>query len=1254
MKKQRIDQPKAFPVKLLAASAALAFSTGLAVAETNLADVPLANSTTLAIPPNLALIIDDSGSMDEENMPGGNSSNINNYCYRWRGYNTLAYNPAITYRAPIKADGTRFPDTNFAAAPRDGYFPVNGTATMYDNNTINTNFNLNLFSSMSATVTFPDFGTSAYRATSVLATRPNNSTFELLATSPSPANGNTNEDTVGQSIRDSINANTATTGCTASYSTTNNAPVYGTLTVTCATANVKSGSIPAITLQRTSGTGTATFGYNAFTGPNTVFYATHKTDANSTNCAANANYDVVTDKANIAAPGVATGSAAALTNFANWYSYYRKRSFLMKAGVGEAFARLEEDKFRVGYFTISSSDSEVTDAASMPNADLAHSLFSGTTSASHRGQWYTKLYATKSAGWTPLRGALSRMGRIYSGKVAGWDPVQYSCQRNFALLTSDGYWNTDRENGSYRANREDNTTEVGDQDGVAGATRPERDTLATQNTLADVAYYYYHNDLRTSAKNNCTGAARSDASTGDVCVNDVPGSETAHPENDYATHQHMTTYTLGLGVTGTLAFDPSYKTLESGDYYDIKNGTAGNVCGPANNIACNWPNVGTDARKIDDLWHAAVNGRGLYLSAKNPTDLATGLATALNSMQAVTGAGSGAAAANLTPTTGSTAMYVAEYTTDEWWGDVAAYDFNVDTGEFSSSASWKAGVLLDARIGGAGNSDDRTIYTSVNGIRRDFTWANLSTQQRGYFDNTKLSQYDEWETPQLTAGTGEAMVNYLRGHNVNEDQVGRTIRLYRDRAHVLGDIVHSQPAYVKTSYNTFVADPTYGNRMGMLYVAANDGMLHAFCTESSGSCTPGKELWAYVIPPVMKNMWYLADKRQQGYHHYFVDGPLSVSDVQIGGQWRTLLVGGLGKGGRAYYAMDITDPADPNLLWTFAAEGADDIVNTGDDNPDLGYSYGLALSAQVGGNWRILVASGYNNIPNEPKAGDFPSADGRGHIFLLDPATGTVMDRITTGAGTPAIPSGLAQISTHVPNFTSGNVATKAYGGDLNGDMWRFDLVGKTAERVIGTGSPITTGTSISTTSKGHTVLLFGTGRYLGQEDLTDATQNYIVAVKADKTNLGLDEASKMLDRTGLALTDDPEEDMNWNVHNGWYRRLASMERVHVDPLSYRGYVLLGTVIPTGTECRPGGYGFMYAININSGTGTGTQLTHPPVGFTVLFDPNDKTGGGGDENKDKIIVIDATGDKIAQDPPPPPPPESAGKGTRIMWRELID
>jgi type IV pilus assembly protein PilY1 len=761
--------------------------------------------------------------------------------------------------------------------------------------------------------------------------------------------------------------------------------------------------------------------------------------------------------------------------------------------------------------------------------------------------------------------------------------------------------------------------------------------------LADVAYYYYHNDLRTSAKSNCTGVL----GTGhNVCSNDVPGSGVDDGESDFAQFQHMTTYTLGLGISGTLAYDPNYKTLGSGDYYDIKNGTSGTVCGPSNNIACKWPDPGTgsNSKTVDDLWHAAVNGRGLYLSAGNPADLATSLSAALNSMQAVTGAGAGAAAANLAPTTGTTDIYIAQYKTDDWYGDVLAYSFNADTGTVSGTASWQAGPSLDARIGTGGSSDSRTIYVSVDGIRKDFFWANLNAQQKAYFDNTKLSQYSAWDSTQKTAATGDALVNYLRGRYVNEDQTGQTVRLYRDRPHVLGDVIHSQPMYVKESNNTFVTDKTYGGRMGMLYVAANDGMLHAFCTETSGSCTAGKELWAYVVPPVMKNMWYLADKLQQGYHHYFVDGPTAVTDVYFGGSWKTILVGGLGKGGRGFYAMDITVPTDPKLLWTFSAEGKDDKPNTVDDNPNVGYSYGLPLLTKVnGGDWRVLLTSGYNNVPDDPKTGDYANADGGGHVFLLDPATGDLKDTISTGSGSPTAPSGLAQITTHVTNFTVDNSATKAYGGDLNGDMWRFDLVSPTAAtKVIGVNSPISTGAAISTV-KGYSVLYFGTGRYLGQTDLDDTGPYYIVAVKADKSNLDLSATSKMVDQTAQTAKVD------WSKANGWYRTLASTERVAIDPVLYQGTLLVATILPTGTECKPGGTSMLYEIDFGSGIGDGTFFADPIVGLLIIDPP-----GPAPDPDPQIVVVDATGKVMGGGKLTPPEAEGLTPGTRIMWRELVD
>jgi len=192
----------------------------------------------------------------------------------------------------------------------------------------------------------------------------------------------------------------------------------------------------------------------------------------------------------------------------------------------------------------------------------------------------------------------------------------------------------------------------------------------------------------------------------------------------------------------------------------------------------------------------------------------------------------------------------------------------------------------------------------------------------------------------------------------------------------------------------------------------------------------------------------------------------------------------LGKGGRGYYALDITNPATPKLSWTFSA----------DDDPDLGYSYGQALITKLNGTWVALIPSGYNNIPENGKYG---KATGKGYLFVLDAATGVVMKKIPTGVGSVTTPSGLGSINYRVYDLYSNNSTQTAYGGDLEGNLWRFDLENGTATAIISLGSsqPITATPRIVEIS-GKTVLLFGTGRYLGQSDLADTKQQALYAVK--------------------------------------------------------------------------------------------------------------------------------------------------------------
>ena len=137
--------------------------------------------------------------------------------------------------------------------------------------------------------------------------------------------------------------------------------------------------------------------------------------------------------------------------------------------------------------------------------------------------------------------------------------------------------------------------------------------------------YYYQTDLRDSSLSNCTGALGND-----VCQNNVFVSD-----SDTNTKQHVTMFTMGMGIDGTLNFQTDYATATSGDYYDLKNGLNGK----------SWPSpiTNTSEARIDDLWHAAVNGRGTYFSAKDPDSIVRGFTAALTAIKSKVGAGAAAA-----------------------------------------------------------------------------------------------------------------------------------------------------------------------------------------------------------------------------------------------------------------------------------------------------------------------------------------------------------------------------------------------------------------------------------------------------------------------------------------------------------------------------------------------------------------------------------------------------------------------------------
>lgn len=1141
-------QPKRSSKRYFAAGL-LALTSGLALA-VDLSNFPLVTSTATSVRPNLMFVLDDSGSMNSAYMPDfvddeklcRDSSTTpwnKDFCfpmdppYYSAQFNGIYYNPDFAYKPPVNADGTSWADQVATAAqptPFGGASPTFNLTTLYEDQYYCNQDNYN--PSDTATMENP---TKCRRNGIAYATAPTsagyhypNATFRFKKKSG---------------------------GGGSSY-IKKGAPYYYKLSTYqwCTTT--------ALTVCQPRKIDThkfASYKENFFT----------RVDITSATCT----------------PTCPSGRthAAELTNFANWYSYYRTRLNTMKTGAGKAFVGLD-DSYRVGFMTIHTTPSDSSRYIPIQNFTPAH-----------KTTWFNKLYSISTIGSTPLRPALSTAGQMYAGKALT-DPVQYSCQKNFTILSTDGFWNGDpgfKLDGSAIGNQDNNlaTTPRPKFDGnVLPSTNAGGGTKGGAATLADVAMYYYKTDLRTPALSNCTGALASD-----VCNNNVPPSK-----KDTASHQHMTVFTIGLGVDGNLEYRPDYETAATGAFADITSG------------AKKWDAVINDSPSaIDDLWHAAVNASGTYYSAKNPNALSSGLGDALREVGGRTGAAAAASTSNPQVTTRDNFVFTSNYRTAKWDSVVKRRRIDTLTGELSKATDWEAGKVLNTRavdFTAGDTTKERTIYMfdSVPANKlKEFKYSTLTTPQKALLDvgawadpTTKLTQWASLNAVAQTAALAPgALVKYLSGFTNLEDDTGNPDLPFRGRDSILGDIVNAETVYVKqplqewtdAGYKLFA----YNNRVrpATLYAAANDGMLHAFNADT------GEERWAYIPTMALPKLYTLADKNYL--HQFFVDGTPVVSDVLVGGNWKTILVGGLNNGGRGFYALDITDPLAPKALWEFCASGCSQ------NDPNVGFSYGLPVIAKLeDGTWGVMVTSGYNNTA---------PGDGKGRLFVLDPATGVQKFSIFTGCS--GLNCGIGKFSPWIRSFED-NTAERVYAGDLGGNVWRFDInnsiapAGREAYHLAQVGNPPALIQSITTKPElaevdGHAVVFVGTGRLLGNSDRLDLGINSMYAIKdpligTAKTlaelkvrtfgNLVQQQLTAGVDKNGRNIRTNTNNIVNWTTKDGWYIDFPGVgERLFTDPALGIGTIVLTTNIPTDADpCSGGGLSWLYELDWRTGGAVNT------------------------------------------------------------------
>lgn len=755
--------------------------------------------------------------------------------------------------------------------------------------------------------------------------------------------------------------------------------------------------------------------------------------------------------------GCAAGTctyAAEIQNFANWYTYYRSRMLSAQAGIGRAFAEQPEE-MRVGFGAINKGATVVDGQANTSTIIRGVRPFAGT----NRTDFFTDLYESNwNPANTPLRKALDDAGQYFSrsdnpgpwGAVPGTNNTtnQLTCRQSYTILMTDGYWNVDAAaTAAARANVDGSAgsaiTGPGGQTYTYNPTTPFTDIHA--DTLADIAMYYWNRDLRPDLDN------------------EVPTS-TVNP----AFWQHMVTYGVGLGVSGSVNPETALNAI---------------TANPAPTIT--WPNpTSSNAAKLDDLLHAAVNSRGGFFSAADPETFATELSSVLRSIVArVTGAGT-AAAASSALLQADTLLYNAIFRSSDWSGTLVARELDEDTGEPAATVSWDAEQLLAAR-----DPASRDIFTRTEtGTAVELEIANLGAAQQAALGVNPPGA-------PASSATATNRVDWLRG----TDHGQLRSRLVDGQLRRMGDIIGSDPQFLSkrdygysllpgaegSSYRSFRASTAYRNRPDALLLGTNGGMFHAF------HATTGAELFAFVpselLMPVGSNSHAQINElmRTDYDHRFFVDGSATLSDVYIGGSWRTVVVGTMGAGGRTVFALDVTDPSSfsaPRVLWEFKHATTACTANPNGTAGsqacrDIGFGVSKPRIVRLdNGRWAAVFGNGYNSNGH------------RARLMAVDITTGRLLYNVTMPDGaSAALPNGMGPPET--TDWPANDLSlANVYAGDLLGNVWRVNLrtTAPTVTRLhsavdgAGTRQPITARPRVALKpgTASDVVVLFGTGSF--------------------------------------------------------------------------------------------------------------------------------------------------------------------------------
>ena len=646
------------------------------------------------------------------------------------------------------------------------------------------------------------------------------------------------------------------------------------------------------------------------------------------------------------------------------------------------------------------------------------------------------------------------------------------------------------------------------------------------------------------------------------------------------------------------------------------------------------------------LSDAATYGQGKYYQASNSTGLSSALSSALSSIIATAGSGGSGTTSGTTLAAGSR-DYQTSYDPKDWRGTIKSFGFTSSGAVDTASVLWNT----DTAIVPSATASTFQSWNTASNAAITLAYSNFSSDQQTALDQS------------LPTGiTGTDLVEWSKGINKTGLKV---------RSVLLGDIINSPLVLASpldktasdlagdTSYSTYLTTKA-ANMSASLVVNANDGFLNVI------NAANGARRYAYMPSSVLTSLHYIADT---GYinglgHKFLVDGQVGVFDAQLNSAWKTLALGGTGAGGKTFYAVQLFDASAGNetkALWEISAPAtatSNDLFN------DLGYAYARPEVARLSnGRWAAFIANGYG------------SHSGVAALYVVDILDGSLIKKIVIDGSETT--NGLSSVTLKV---NAQNEVQAAYGGDLKGRLWKFDLSGSADDWGVafsgnplftppgGATQPITAQPLLADHPSNGKMVFFGTGKFNETADkLTTDAQGFYAIWDADGGAGQLTVASLQAQAvTGVSsgLITTTQNEVTYPAKKGWYLPLVynsalTGERV-INQASLVGERIVFTSAGMGSTDPCSSFGTGKLVELDAFSGKMLSYAVLDTNSDGLIDSTDVPSSGviftGGIPTLNAVVNEATR-KIVNDSSGGVTTlvEAAGGGStnrRIMWRQI--